>query len=557
LQHRRRPATEAADLDESTPPISAASAAGIFDEGSRFGAYVIGPCIGHGGMARIYRAEHEGLRRQVALKVLTEGVAHGTEGRARFLREARIAAAIKHPNVVNIFDIGVENHIPYLVMELLVGQDLESLLGSHGALSEHTIIDIVVPVVAGLVAVHDAGIVHRDLKPGNIFLSKGANEEVEPKLLDFGISRSVNTGEKMRLTSTQGLLMGTPLYMSPEALLGADMTPLSDQYSLGVMLYECATGVNPFMADNVAETARRVTTGNYAPIADQAIRPSRRLQSIIERMMSVDPKDRYPDMRAVGQDLLMLAGQRTRITWGLTFGTVAAAARARKTRDLEDERIALARTRAPRSGKREKAWPFAAAAIIGIAAVAGISSWSSRHLDGLPGRQPANSPSVASRAVANPALGTDPALAAALVTAAPAVTPARGVAPTGVPQNVVQHLEPERPSPAAEPGFAAAAAALVPGFPGPAAPTPPLAKAEAARPEAEAHEASAAPRPAPPAPARVRAPAPVTVQPRAHAVDDPAPVREVPDWIIERKDRPRSNGASRFPIGTNEAPIFD
>src|SRR5262249_32573700 len=156
-----------------TPPISAASAAGIFAEGSRFGAYVIGPCIGHGGMARIYRAEHEGLCRQVALKVLTEGVEAGTEGRARLLRGARIAAAIKHPNVVNIFDIGVENQIPYLVMELLVGQDLETLLSSHGALSEHTIIDIIIPVVAGLVAVHDAGVVHRDLKPGNIFLSKG------------------------------------------------------------------------------------------------------------------------------------------------------------------------------------------------------------------------------------------------------------------------------------------------------------------------------------------------------------------------------------------------
>jgi eukaryotic-like serine/threonine-protein kinase len=562
LQHRRRPETEAADLDDSTPPISAASAAGIFDEGSRFGAYVIGPCIGHGGMARIYRAEHEGLRRQVALKVLTEGVAQGTEGRARFMREARIAAAIKHPNVVNIFDIGVENHIPYLVMELLVGQDLESLLGSHGALSEHTIVDIIVPVVAGLVAVHDAGVVHRDLKPGNIFLSKGANEEVEPKLLDFGISRSVNAGEKMRLTSTQGLLMGTPLYMSPEALLGTDMTPGSDQYSLGVMLYECATGVNPFMADNVAETARRVTTGQYVPIADQAIRPSRRLQSIIERTMSLDPKDRYPDMRALGQDLLMLAGQRTRITWGLTFGTVAAAARARNTRDLEDARTALARTRAPKSSsKREKAWPFAAAACVGIVAVAALSTWSSRH----PGSATPGSPVVA----ASPGLGTstvstapglrsDPALAASLVTAAPVVTPPGGLAPEGTPQNVVQHLEPERspgaPTAAApQSTLSAAATALVPGFPGPAAPAASTSTLSSAPPVAAARAPSAEP----PAPARLRAPAPVAVQPPRAKPAEPPQRDDVPDWIIERKDRSRANGPSRFQIGTNEAPIFD
>src|SRR5688572_8018669 len=335
LQHRPLSNTEPDEVDDSTPPLSAASAAGIFAEGSRFGAYVIGPCIGHGGMARIYSAEHEGLCRQVALKVLTDGVEPGTEGRARFLREARIAAAIKHPNVVNIFDIGVENQVPYLVMELLVGQDLESLLASHGALSEHTIIDIMVPVVAGLVAVHDAGVVHRDLKPGNIFLSKGANDDVEPKLLDFGISKAMG-GDKMRLTSTQGLLMGTPLYMSPEALLGTEMSPASDQYSLGVVLYECATGVNPFISDSVAETARRVTTGQYTPISEQAIRPSRRLQAIIERMMSLDPKERYRDMRALGQELLTLAGQRTRITWGLTFGEVAAAVR-QHARETDEE----------------------------------------------------------------------------------------------------------------------------------------------------------------------------------------------------------------------------
>lgn len=324
---KQRTASNFDEIDDSEPPLSAASAAGIFAEGSRFGTYVIGPCIGHGGMARIYRAEHEGLRRQVALKVLTIGVAEGTEGRARFLREARIAAAIKHPNVVNIFDVGIENRVPYLVMELLVGQDLDALLRSTGALSESTIIDMVIPVVAGLVAVHDAGVVHRDLKPGNIFLSKGPNDEIEPKLLDFGISKANGT-DKLKLTSvTRELLMGTPLYMSPEALLGEEMTALSDQYSLGVVLYECCTGINPFIADSVAETARRVTSGEYPPLSEQPIRPSKRLASIIERAMSLEPAERYPDMRAMGRDLLGLAGQRTRITWGLTFDQVASAAR--------------------------------------------------------------------------------------------------------------------------------------------------------------------------------------------------------------------------------------
>ena len=143
-----------------------------FTPGSKFGAYRVGACIGEGGMARIYQAEHAGLRRQVALKVLIDGFARDHDGRERFLREARIAAAVKHPNVVNIFDVGVHRDIPYLVMEFLEGQDLERLLESTGSLDESLIIDIMVPVVAGLSAVHEAGIVHRDLKPGNIFLAK-------------------------------------------------------------------------------------------------------------------------------------------------------------------------------------------------------------------------------------------------------------------------------------------------------------------------------------------------------------------------------------------------
>jgi eukaryotic-like serine/threonine-protein kinase len=529
LQQRRRPETDAANLTDSTPPISAASAAGIFAEGSRFGAYVIGPCIGHGGMARIYRAEHEGLCRQVALKVLTTGVEQGTEGRARFLREARIAAAIKHPNVVNIFDIGVENQIPYLVMELLVGQDLESLLSSHGALSEHTIIDIIIPVVAGLVAVHDAGVVHRDLKPGNIYLSKGPNEEVEPKLLDFGISKAVGGGDKMRLTSTQGLLMGTPLYMSPEAMLGTDMTPASDQYSLGVVLYECATGINPFMADSVAETARRVTTGGFTPISEQAIRPSRRLQTIIERSMSLDPKHRYRDMRALGQELLTLAGQRTRITWGLTFGEVAAAVRAHHARELDEEAIALAQTRAPKRNGRVSAWPLLAAACVGVATVTAftLSNRGARNTES----SPPPSPTVAA---APPAMVVRPLEAPRAAPETPRAEPAADTPPAAA------RAEPPRAAAkdADEPSRAITGAD----------------QDSAAQANEEDDNGAASPR------QRARWRPRPRVQPRAVEPPPPEAPRELPDtpeWIIEHGPRPRSHGSNPVQMGTNDAPIFD
>lgn len=316
---------------EDTAPASASHALarmhGILDTGSRFGVYIVGKCIGEGGMARIYQAEHAGLRRHVALKVLINGFSRNPEARARFLRESRIAAAIKHPNVVNIFDVGVEDDIPYLVMELLEGTDLERLLAQTGPLDEGQILDIMVPVAAGLSAVHDAGIVHRDLKPGNIFLSQGRYDEIEPKLLDFGISKAPQPADQLRITN-RGLLMGTPYYMSPEAVRGGELTPLSDQYSLAVVMYECATGHPPFNAANLNDLAHTILTGNFKPLTESNLPISTRLAAIIDRAMSLAPERRFPDLRAMGRELLTLAGQRTQITWSLSFGTVTPVPRA-------------------------------------------------------------------------------------------------------------------------------------------------------------------------------------------------------------------------------------
>lgn len=308
----------------STPPESVTNGArtpiprGVLVPGEQFGVYRIGACIGEGGMARIYQAEHAGLRRQVALKVLLDATTRVPEGRERFLREARIAAAIKHPNVVNIFDVGVHEDTAFLVMELLQGTDLEQLIETKGALDEGTIVDIMVPVVAGLSAVHDAGVVHRDLKPGNVFLAQGLYDEVDPKLLDFGICKAPGP-EQLRLTAN-GMLIGTPFYMSPEGLRGEDMTPRSDQYSLGVVMYECATGTNPFHATTFAEIFRLIGAGEYPAPSSTRPQISKRLERIIMRAMSLDPADRFTDLREMGRELLLLAGQRTRITWSLSFG---------------------------------------------------------------------------------------------------------------------------------------------------------------------------------------------------------------------------------------------
>jgi serine/threonine protein kinase len=296
---------------------------GQVGEGSRIGGYLLRECIGQGGMARVYRAEHEGLQRQVAVKVLLE--APNTDSHERFLREARIAAAIKHRNVVNIFDVGVDGGMPYLVMELLEGADLDTFMGGKNRLDEATTMDIIVPITSALSTVHDAGIVHRDLKPGNIFLARGTNDELEPRLLDFGISKSV--ADQMRLTTTHGPVMGTPFYMSPEAASGIEMTPLSDQYALGVVLYECVTGTNPFASsNNFAEIVHRITSADYEPASVKNPQLSKRMAAIIERAMQLDPARRFPDLRALGRELLLLAGQRTRVTWQLSFNDVGRAA---------------------------------------------------------------------------------------------------------------------------------------------------------------------------------------------------------------------------------------
>src|SRR4051812_2176476 len=228
-------------------------ASGTLPAGFEFGAYVIGGCIGRGGMARVYRAEHRALRKPVALKVMDGALLQRTDWRRRFLREGQAAAAVKHPNVVDITDVGVWQGRPYLVMEFLEGEDLEQYLSRHKPLSEPELARLMIPVIAGLATAHASGVVHRDLKPSNVFLSRGPDGEIVPKLLDFGISKLTSALSDLDPSSTPlGELMGSPMYMSPEAVRGArEQTPQSDQYSLGVVLYECVTGRAPFRADSL------------------------------------------------------------------------------------------------------------------------------------------------------------------------------------------------------------------------------------------------------------------------------------------------------------------
>jgi serine/threonine-protein kinase len=273
-------------------------------------------------MARIYRAEHRVLRKPVALKVMESVLLERPDGRPRFLREGQAAAAVKHPNVVDITDVGVWEGRPYLVMELLEGEDLEAYLSRHKPLAEQDVARVLIPVIAGLATAHGAGVIHRDLKPSNVFLSRGPDGEVVPKLLDFGISKLASSLRSFDPSSTPlGELMGSPMYMSPEAVRGArDLTPQSDQYSLGVILYECVTGRPPFYGDSLLSVLEAVAHGQYE--SPRRFRPelSTVLEVAILRSMSRDPNDRYPSVRELGRALCEAADQRTRLLWTPSFG---------------------------------------------------------------------------------------------------------------------------------------------------------------------------------------------------------------------------------------------
>jgi eukaryotic-like serine/threonine-protein kinase len=297
-------------------------ASGTLPAGFEFGAYMIGACIGRGGMARVYRAEHRALRKPVALKVMDGALLQRTDWRRRFLREGQAAAAVKHPNVVDITDVGVWQGRPYLVMEFLEGEDLEQYLSRHKPLSEAELGRLMIPVIAGLATAHANGVVHRDLKPSNVFLARGPDNEIVPKLLDFGISKLTSSFEDLDPTSTPlGELMGSPMYMSPEAVRGArDLTPQSDQYSLGVVLYECVTGRAPFHGDSLLAVLDAVAHGSFDPPRQHRPDLSQTLEGAILRAMSAEPAARFDSVRDVGRALCHSADHRTRLLWMPSFG---------------------------------------------------------------------------------------------------------------------------------------------------------------------------------------------------------------------------------------------
>jgi serine/threonine protein kinase len=237
-----------------------------YAEGDRIGGkYTLIDRLGEGGMGAVWRAHNELLEVDVALKLIrTDDVdmAEGTLMSDRLLQEARAAARLGHPAIARVFDYGTtERNHPYIVMELLKGEDLAEALARRGRVSNTKAVATLMPIAHALAAAHSQGIVHRDLKPENVFLARLEDGRVMPKLVDFGIAKMGTTGKSHRLTQT-GTMLGSPIYMSPEQARGDEVDHRADVWAFCVVLYELVTGRPPFEGRNYNALL-------YAIIADE------------------------------------------------------------------------------------------------------------------------------------------------------------------------------------------------------------------------------------------------------------------------------------------------
>jgi len=238
--------------------------------GTKVGPYEIRSSIGAGGMGEVYQAVDTRLGRDVALKVLPETFARDTNRLQRFQQEARAVAALNHPNILAVFDIGQQNGSPFLVSELLEGESLRAVL-DRGSLPQRKTIEYGVQIAQGMAGAHEKGIIHRDLKPENIFVTKDGRI----KILDFGLAKlaqaspeEANGATLASLGTAAGVVLGTPGYMAPEQVRGQRADARTDIFAFGAVLYEMLSGLRAFRRDTPADSMTAVLKEDPAEMSD-------------------------------------------------------------------------------------------------------------------------------------------------------------------------------------------------------------------------------------------------------------------------------------------------
>jgi len=284
---------------------------------ARIGAYRVLTRLGAGGMGEVYEVEHAELGRRFALKVLRAELRHDSETRARFHREPRAMAQLVSEHVVGIVDCGeLRDGTPYFVMERLYGSDLRRLLGEQGVLPVARVASLGVDACLGLACAHRAGLVHRDLKPENLFVTVRDDGRDLCKLLDFGIVKSARDNN-----TRPGAVLGTTRYMAPEQLgLDVPVSPQTDLFALGVILYECLAGRTPFEGDTVERVLFKIMSEPEVPILELRPEIPEGLANLVSRALSKKPEDRPISALQMAEALLPFTqpAERQRVTaWQL------------------------------------------------------------------------------------------------------------------------------------------------------------------------------------------------------------------------------------------------
>src|SRR5882672_2947573 len=280
--------------------------------GSRLGPYEIIAPIGAGGMGEVYRARDARLGRNVAIKVLPAAYSADQDRLRRFEQEARAAAALNHPNIVAIYDVGSHDGSPYVVQELLEGSTLRERL-SGGALPQRKAVEYALDIARGLAAAHAKGIAHRDLKPENLFVTRDGRI----KILDFGLAKltqpehreaSVSKAPTMSTDTDPGMILGTAGYMAPEQVRGESADHRADIFALGAILHEMLTGKRPFHRATSVETMNAILKED-PPDLSRAPRPvSPALERIVTHCLEKDPAARFQSAQDVAFNLEALSG---------------------------------------------------------------------------------------------------------------------------------------------------------------------------------------------------------------------------------------------------------
>jgi eukaryotic-like serine/threonine-protein kinase len=292
------------------------------DQGSRLGPYEVRGPIGSGGMGEVYRARDPRLGRDVAIKVLATTAAVSPDQLRRFEDEARAAAALNHPNILSVLDVGSHDGSPYVVFELLAGETLADRLRS-GPVPPRKAVEYAVQVCEGLAAAHAKGIVHRDLKPSNLFVSRDGHV----KILDFGLAKLTSVlgeGEAASTNATRtgtqpGLLVGTLAYMSPEQMRGEPADPRSDLFALGATIYEMLAGRPAFLRATAAETISAILRHDPEPIGPSPSGPvPSALEPIVRRCLEKEPEERFQSAKDLGFALRSVFGSTSGAATAIT-----------------------------------------------------------------------------------------------------------------------------------------------------------------------------------------------------------------------------------------------